>query len=73
MTPIRLALALLVAAATAGPAHAGQAALCDAGVFLVQGEPLRERTGLLPPDSISIEDGRVAIASTGSAKVKLKA
>jgi Kazal-type serine protease inhibitor domain len=73
MTPLRLALVLVVAAATAGPAYAGQVPLCDTGVFLVQGEPLRERTGLLPPDSISIEDGRVAIASGGSAKVKLKA
>ena len=55
------------------PRSPGRRRSATTGVFLVQGEPLRERTGLLPPDTIAIEDGRVAIASAGSAKVKLKA
>lgn len=73
MTPARLALALLLSVATAAAASAAPARLCDEGTFVVQGEPLRERSGLLPPDTVAIEDGRVAIASAGSAKAKLKA
>lgn len=71
MTPIRVVLGLLLSLSTA--AAAAPAPLCSSGVFLVQGEPLRERAGLLPPDTVSIEDGRVAIASAGSATAKLKA
>jgi hypothetical protein len=73
MTSLRIALVFSCSVSVASAAAAASAPLCDEGTFFVQGEPLRERTGLLPPDTVAIEDGRVAIASAGSAKAKLKA
>jgi hypothetical protein len=74
MTAPRFALAALAfALAATSAAGAGTGPVCDEGRFVVQGEPLRPRSGLVRPDSIDLADGTITIASGGSAPAKLHA
>jgi hypothetical protein len=73
MTRARLALLLAFVLGVPTAAAAGSSPVCGDATFVVQGEPLRERSGLVPPDTIAISGGRIALGSGGSARAKLRA
>src|SRR5262245_29780400 len=66
-------LASLPLVAAPGVVRADGRPICAEGTFVVQGEPLRPRGGLLPPDTVALTDGHVAIESAGTAPAKLRA
>jgi hypothetical protein len=63
-----VALALLVAA----PSYAGERPVCDTGSFVVEGNPIRTRSGGETTDRIELGDGEIRVESLGTTKLRVR-